>query len=151
MAVLDFIDKIKVYFEDEMKSRDLGLNGIIKDFLQEKSLLNDLIEHHRTVFLRLHSECSTGKNKFLIFQLDWHANCSILLLPKDIPAQCVLPDLDDESVDNIRKLWQEFCESHSSTDCQKLMILLSSAMYKILLEKQHHAVRTNTEQASLPL
>ena len=138
MTLNDSLRQVKACFTEEMKCRDLGLSEIINNFFTKVALLNSLIEYHRNVFLDLYNKCSTGKEKYLRLQLEWHAQCSVFLLPKDLPAQCVLPDLkDDEAICAIRTLWQEFCDSYPFDMCNKLMILFSSIMYKILLDRVH--------------
>lgn len=110
-----------------------------------------LIEYHRTVFLDSYHKCSTGKEKFLRLELEWHAGCSILLLPKDSTAESVFPNIKDETVHDIRKLWQEFCDLYPDAleKCKKIMILFSSAMYKMFFEQARDAVgsMSNIESA----
>ena len=128
------IKKIEVSFREEVTSRDLGLSNIIDLLLVEKNLLILLVEYHRIIYLRIFNMFSTGKEKFLKFQLEWHVNCSILLLPKDVPVKSISPDLEEEKTSDIRKLWKKFCEPHPAKQCNNVMILFSSIMYNVLLQ-----------------
>ena len=69
------------------------------------------------------------------FQLDWHTHCSVFLLPKGSTVQCILPNLRDEKICTTQSSWQEFCDLYPSESLEKVMILFSSAMYKILSEQ----------------
>lgn len=100
----DTLKQVQECFKEEMNSRDLGLSQIINDFLTETSLLNHLVEHHRTMFLDLYKKCSKGKEKYLQLELEWYSHCSVLL-PKDVSVQKVLPDVkDDEAISVVRNL-----------------------------------------------
>ena len=92
-----------------MTSRDLGLSTIIPLFLAEQNLLVTLVEYHRTIFIHLYEACSTTKEKFLQFQLEWHTNCSVLLLSKDLSVKTISSDIKEE---DSHDMWQQFCKPH---------------------------------------
>ena len=90
LIVDDIIRKVEIYFQEEMTSRDLGLSTIIPLFLAKPNLLVTLVEYHRTIFIHLYEACSTTKEKFLQFQLEWrHTNCSVFLLSKDLSVKTI--------------------------------------------------------------
>ena len=141
----------------EQASNHPGVNEILGDLIKNDSLCRALMEHHITTFVDLYNQCSTGKEKYLRFQLKWHSHCSIFLLPKDVDVESVLPKQslgkeDIRTYENIRSLWQQFCDtSYPFENCKKLMILFSSILYKMLLQKvnEHPASSTN-HQTSIP-
>ena len=124
MAKSNILKQLESYFDKEIKSRDLGLSNIIQMLLREKDLLSSLIEYHQTIFINLYHECSTGKEKYLRFQLEWHNHCSVLLLSYDSTVEKEIT----------LSLWQKFCDLIPSEleKCRNVRILFSSAMYEIL-------------------
>ena len=42
-----------------------------------------LAEHLHQVFVKLYDECSTMKEKYLLFQIKWHRHCSYFLVEKN--------------------------------------------------------------------
>ena len=86
----------------------------------------------------MYEQFSKGKEKYLKLQRAWHKSCSLFLLPKDIDTSTVLPSFNEEDAD-IRKMWQDFCDFHSTTPttCNNIMIHLSSIVYHVMLEHVH--------------
>ena len=72
----------------------------------------------------------TGKDKYISFQLQWHEYCSILLLPKHLPIQCVIspPTITMETT---CQLWLDLCSTSRNDEekRKKFMILFSSAIW----------------------
>ena len=73
------------------------------------------------------------KEKYLKFQMDWHINCAVFLLPKDETVECILPN-PTKKLEAIRQLWLSFCQTQSSLKCNHVMINLSSSIYGYLLD-----------------
>uniref|UniRef100_A0A1X7UP48 Uncharacterized protein n=1 Tax=Amphimedon queenslandica TaxID=400682 RepID=A0A1X7UP48_AMPQE len=106
-----------------------------------KLLYYELIEYHRSIFASLYEANGTGKEKFMRFQIEWHRYCSIFLLPKDVPINIMIQDNLSQDFSKIQKAWFSFCEASSPTDwapCNKVMIMISSAIYSVLLKYVHN-------------
>ena len=85
-------------------------------------------------FIELYLQYSTGKDKYLRFQIAWHNHCSVYLLPRDSSSECIIPNLSDK-LPELRSSWLEFCDKHQETQtCYNIMTLLSSSVYTILLD-----------------
>ena len=109
---------------------------IFKELVSQKEILTSLIEFHRQTFINLYEGNGTGKDKYISFQLQWHEHCSILLLPKHLPIQCViLPPTN--TMETTRQLWLDFCGTSRNDEekHKKFMILFSSAIYDVLLRE----------------
>ena len=126
--------------QEQLDSTDSAVTKILDSLLKNKSLVS-LTNHHRNTFISLYRCNSKGKEKYLHFQLEWHKYCSIFLLPKESCIDCIFPDPNEipEGTDNVKDMWQNFCEacSEEKVDCNKFMILFSSALYHNFLELAH--------------
>ena len=124
------------------------LREILNGLLQNKQLLTSLVEYHRTTFTNLYVKHSTGKEKYLHFQLDWHTYCSVFLLPKELSIDHIFPSSPDNvsEINDVRHSWLSFCDAYSSEqgNCNKVMILLSSALYNMLLQQVHTCTQVST-------
>ena len=113
---------------------------IYQSLINENAILFHLVlRYHREVFIELYEQFSKGKEKYLKLQIAWHKSCSLFLLPKDIHTSTVLPGFNEEDAD-IRKMWQDFCDFHSTTPattCNNIMIHISSIVYHVMLEHVH--------------
>ena len=82
----------------------------------------------------------------------WHKHCSVFLLPKTLEITSVLPDNQNKEIHHIRQLWLDFCEMYPPNELEKykkLMILLSSTVYDILLKVVHGHVVTSSASISV--
>ena len=120
------------------------LKDILQALLEDEGLLKALIEYHHAMFATLYDHCSTGKEKYARFQLEWHAHVSVFLIPKHIPIESVLTTdqktmAKDADVCTVRRRWQTFCDAHSSYQdhLKKIMILFSSSLYNAFLKEIH--------------
>lgn len=103
--------------------REVMQKEIINNLVESKDLFRLLLDHHRTVFISLYEKNSTGKEKYLRFQIEWHKQCSIFLMPKDTAIDCILPD-PTPMVLALLKKWMSFCEELDTETCKKVMALL---------------------------
>ena len=60
--------------------------------MESKDLFPLLVDRHRTTFISLYEKNSTGKEKYLRFQIEWHKQCSVFLMPNEISIDTILPD-----------------------------------------------------------
>ena len=65
---------------------------IINNLVESKDLFPLLVDHQRTTFISLYEKSSTGKEKYLRFQIEWHKQCSVFLIPKEISIDTIVPD-----------------------------------------------------------
>ena len=139
----EIIESIKKLSEQVKFSEQDFLKTMLEALLQNEHLFNSLIEHHRTTFINLYIQFSKGKEKYLRFQLAWHKHCSALLLSKELSINCIFPSSppnDIKEISDVRQLWLCFCDAYPSTEqenCKKIMILLSSVLYDVLLQNMH--------------
>ena len=109
--------------------------GVMNSFTEDVTLLKSAVNSHRQIFISLYDETSKGKERHLRFQIEWHAKCSVFLLPKHVPT-----DKNTSKITSaFRERWLRFIEisTHSVDDCNKIMILFSSAVYNVLLNRIH--------------
>lgn len=146
------VQVLEKQLKEQLNDVSEQLKDILQALLEDEDLLKALIEYHHAMFVTLYEHCSTGKEKYARFQLEWHAHVSVFLLPKHIPIESVLSGTDqqtmakDAHVCTVRRRWQMFCDAHSS--CQdhlnnKIMILFSSSLYNAFL-KEIHSSTTGT-------
>ena len=82
----------------------------------------------------------------------WHKHCSVFLLPKTLEITSILPDNQNKEIHHILQLWLDFCEIYPPNELEKykkLMILLSSIVYDILLKVVHGHVVTSSASTSV--
>ena len=138
----DILDKVTKTFQNHAQEC-----LIFGKLLDNEETLTALIEFHRNTFVRLYEASSKGKDKYISFQIQWYKHCSILLLPKHLPIQCIFsPPTKD--MDTIRQLWLNFCCTLESNDdnLKKFMISFSSAVYNTLM----HGVQVNITEFTKP-
>lgn len=101
----------------------------------------------------MYTQHSIGKDKYLYFQLDWHKYCSVFLLPKESNVGCVFdsPPKNLREIESVRQLWLNFCDGYQEQiNCNKVMILLTSAVYNVLLEQVHTCNTLDCSDANSP-
>ena len=108
--------------------------------LERGPLLKSVILYHQDVFTSCYNDSSAGKEKYLRFQLEWHNHCSVFLLPKKYDTSSILRSSSDK-VDELRNEWLKFCDSYSFDSCCKVMIMLTSGIYDMLLAKVHQTIK----------
>uniref|UniRef100_A0A1X7UAR4 Uncharacterized protein n=1 Tax=Amphimedon queenslandica TaxID=400682 RepID=A0A1X7UAR4_AMPQE len=130
-------NEIEAHVAEQIRSSNRKCNemtAILNSFTEDIHLLKEAIDCHCDIFIKLYAETSTGKERYLQFQIEWHAKCSLFLLPKHIPT--------DENASKAASAFPEGCSrfkktsTHSVDDCDRIMILFS-ALYNILLNKIH--------------
>ena len=153
-TIMDSISKLPLpQLAEDVKRlllSQIGSDTSIVDIVYGRApLLSRLLEFHRTTFIAVYHANDTGKEKYLRFQLDWYKYCSILLLPKEYPVDCIIEKPSDE-MKKIRQLWTSFCEECqlSKESRNRFMILLSSAMYKTLLKHTQTSIEQHTSVSS---
>ena len=57
-----------------------SLNKLVESLCSNNTLMEELVEYYRGVFVRLYCENGIKKDSFLFFQFHWYQNCSALLL-----------------------------------------------------------------------
>ena len=97
----------------ELKSRfsECNLGALVESLCTNDELMKELVEYHRSAFVRLYSENGKKKDSFLVFEFHWHQNCSTLLLEEKYKLTEL--SLDKTSCANaspIRNKWLEFCK-----------------------------------------
>ena len=124
------------------KLAEQSLPDPLKEFadvlFHNEQLCRDILIHHRCRFVELFIECQKGVDSFLHFQLQWHQHCSAFLLSRSYPLSSIQLEKNAEaSVAGLRNQWLGFYESNgiSDLDSKKVMILISSAVYELLLER----------------
>ena len=60
----------------------------LQKFIADSTLIQSLLDYHVQIFVDLYEQDSTGK-KYLRFQINWHTQCSIFLLPQSISTNVV--------------------------------------------------------------
>ena len=91
---LDMIAQcVEVRLREQLKSSEEMLKEILDGMVRynDKQLFMSLVKHHHMTFVHLYRQCSTGKEKFMRFQLEWHKHCSVFLLPRELNADCIFP------------------------------------------------------------
>ena len=124
----------------------------LQKFIADSTLIQSLLDYHVQIFVDLYEQDSTGKEKYLRFQINWHTQCSIFLLPQSIPTDVVLTNVSNLTK-KLRSLWLKFCNEMSDTDfstCCKIMITFSSSIYALLLEHIHTMTKTECNLQQIP-
>ena len=155
MSLNTIAHEVKLRLHEQLQSSEQILKVILDSLVDNEKLLLSLVKHHHNTFVNLYVQCSSGKEKYIRFQLDWHKHCSVFLLPRVFGIDCIFlsngkstvtdSTKENAAVDNtkeisdIRCLWLNFCDSQSYplVSCNKLMILFSAAVYDILLQQMH--------------
>ena len=55
-------------------------------FTEDVTVWKSAVDCHRQIFINLYDETSKGKERHLQFKIEWHAKCSVFLLPKQVPT-----------------------------------------------------------------
>uniref|UniRef100_A0A1X7UGE6 Uncharacterized protein n=1 Tax=Amphimedon queenslandica TaxID=400682 RepID=A0A1X7UGE6_AMPQE len=120
------------------------MTAILNSFTEDIHLLKEAIDCHCDIFIKLYAETSTGKERYLRLQIECHAKCRLFLLPKHIPTD----ENASKAASAFREGWSRFKETstHLIDDCDRIMILFSSALYNILLNKIHSQSITSSAQ-----
>ena len=119
---------------------------IVDSLVADTNLFQALVEYHIQTFGKLYKQNSKGKEKYLKFQIDWHTQCSVFLLPQESSIKYVLTEPSKE-VDSIRQRWLIFCQGYADfSDCCKVMINLSSLLYTMLLGLVHSHNKKETQE-----
>ena len=125
------VSELKLRFSEQ------SLRNLVESLCTNGELMEDVVEYHRSSFVRLYLENGMKKDPFLAFQFDWHRNCSALLLEeKHELAELSLDETSCTKVCPIRSKWLEFCKSAGFPVpiSNPLMIKLSSTVYNSLIE-----------------
>ena len=89
----EFEQQIKMQLSKESEyCHEVMQKEIINNLVKSKDLFPLLVDHHRTTFISLYEKNSTGKKKYLRFRIEWHKQCSVFLIPKEISIDTILPD-----------------------------------------------------------
>ena len=131
--------------ELKLRFSEQSLGNLAESLCSNGELMEDLVEYHRSSFVRLYSENGKKKDPFLAFQFDWHRSCSTLLLEEKYElAELSLDKTSCTKVSSIRSKWLEFCKSAGFPVpiSNPLMIKLSSTVYNSLIE---HVASKNKE------
>ena len=135
---------VQVAFANQMDDDSSSFNSIFasleKERVNDKSLLSAIIECHRDIFVELYELCAKGKEKYLRFQIEWHKHCSVFLLQRQHAIETVIPVYEgNSSLVTLREDWLKFIEKCEKPirDCNKIIIILSSITYDILMRKVH--------------
>jgi hypothetical protein len=97
--------------------------------------IQPIVEFHHSTFMKpLYTQHNKGKEKYVFFQLDWYKHCSIFLVSKELSLDCVFPSASQDVI-VARQVWLNFLEFESAhtVNYNKLMILISSALYERML------------------
>lgn len=83
---LNMEDVLAFVSESLGKENHITENSAKKDFwasLQSsgKQVVLNLLQTLTSLFATLYKSCDKGKDKYMKFQLEWHQNCSVFLLP----------------------------------------------------------------------
>lgn len=138
MDTQELKNEIEAHIVEQIKSSNhkcKEMTAILNSFTEDIHLLKEGIDCHCDIFIKIYEETSTGKERYLQFQIEWHAKCSLFLLPKHMPTD----ENASKAAAAFREGWSRFKETstHSVDDCDRIMILFSSALYNILLHKIH--------------
>lgn len=110
-------------------------SSIFDELVSPKDILTSLIEFHHQTFISLYEGNGTGKDKYILFQLQWHKHCSFLLLPKHLPIQCViLPPTN--TMETTRQLWLDFCSTSQNDETKHNHFMISFSLYDREADKQ---------------
>ena len=142
--------KVQLYKEQFLYNKET-YTKILDELVSSTSLFRSLIEHHRTTFVTVYGQNATGKEKYLRFQMEWHSQCSIFLLPKYKDIDCIISE-PSKLLSDIRGTWLKFCDKYLSESelCNKIMILLSSSVYTILLDHVHSCTCISQSTSAVP-
>ena len=142
--------KVQLYKEKLFYNKET-YTKILDELVSSTSIFHSLIEHHRTTFITVYGQNATGKEKYLRFQMEWHSQCSIFLLPKDKDIDCIISE-PSKLLGDIRGTWLKFCDKYLSELelCNKIMILLSSSVYTILLDHVHSCTHVSQSTSAVP-
>ena len=110
MLVDEAVRKLKLRFHEQ------SLGNLVESLCNNGELVEELVEYHWSSFARLYLENGKKKDPFLTFQLDWHRNCSALLLEENMNFS--LNETSCTKVRPIRRKWVEFCNSQLDFLCQ---------------------------------
>lgn len=144
----EILHTLKVVLHEKLQVREEPLKDIFDALLERGPLLKSVILYHQDVFTSCYNDCSAGKEKYLRFQLEWHNRCSVFLLPKKYDTSSVLRSSSDK-VDDLHNEWLKFCDSYCFDSCCKVMIMLTSGIYDMLLAKVHQTIKCQSETVSL--
>ena len=133
---------------------DSSLTEFANALCEANELLNRLIEYHRDIFARLHSDCKKEKNLQIRFQMQWYSHCSAFLLEEKYQLSTIDFEEDDHpELAKLRQDWLDFCKEHKAPvpASRPAMMALSTAIYNSLVEhvssfqlSQSDAVDTGT-------
>uniref|UniRef100_A0A1X7TM55 Uncharacterized protein n=1 Tax=Amphimedon queenslandica TaxID=400682 RepID=A0A1X7TM55_AMPQE len=101
MAIPDILHRLKLTLQDKLPVAEETLSSVFNALLERGPLLISIIEYHKNAFMSCYNDCSTGKDKFLRFQLEWHNRCSVFLLPKNYDTSVIF-NVSFEKVDESR-------------------------------------------------
>lgn len=82
-------------------------------------------------------KCKKGVDPYLHFQLQWQQYCSAFLLSRSYPPSAInLEESAEQPIAGIRKKWLDFyyCNGVLVPESNPVIIMISSAVYKLLLE-----------------
>lgn len=107
-------------------------------FADHHHLVEDILKNHQKHFGELYFKCKQEVDPYLQFQLQWQQYCSAFLLSRAYPLSAInLDESAEQEVAAIRMNWLEFCDCSDMPvpESNPVMIVISSAIYDILLER----------------
>ena len=135
--------ELKLHFTER------SLSELVTLLCCNDELLKQIVEYHRNMFIQLYLKNGKKKDPFLYFQIEWHQNCSALLLEEAYELTEIGFNQQSHSVDNVRNKWLEFCKSAEFPVpvSNPVMITLSSTVYNTLTEH----LASKTEENDIPI
>uniref|UniRef100_A0A1X7V800 Uncharacterized protein n=1 Tax=Amphimedon queenslandica TaxID=400682 RepID=A0A1X7V800_AMPQE len=77
---------VQVAISNQLDDDSVSVNSIFasleKERINDKRLLNAIIECHHDIFVKLYELCAKGKYNYLRFQIECHKHCSVFLLQR---------------------------------------------------------------------
>ena len=123
-AVIDIVSKedhIHVYKEREKLWS--SLQGA-------QSLMSTLVKGLAELFIRVYKSCQTGKDKYCRFQLEWHKQCSMLLMDQ-------VDQGSHKDLSQMHQRWLGYCEGSGVAKevYNPVLVAMYSAVFDYLMQK----------------
>ena len=98
----------------------------------------DLLQTLSSLFALLYKSCDKGRDKYTKFQLEWHQNCSVFLMPpgKTLCDAGIDPQKNMDLA-HLQQRWIGYCEGKSANKDVRdaIMISICSAVYNYQLKR----------------
>ena len=107
-----------------------------------------IVAHLRDAFATMYEKYSTGRDKYLQFQMEWHKYCSAFLLSNtDLSSVGIDPSVHVELA-KIQERWIGYCQGKSAelNVRNAVMISVCSAVYDHLLNYTNSIIKAITEE-----